>query len=92
MTKTEKRLEKALIQQLTQACEALKATCPSFCYLSHTGSMKKLDATLKVQLYCAQPLSKSELSQALVHLNHHLEALSCSLKAHQVNVIIEPTS
>ncbi|CAM4197959.1 hypothetical protein [Pseudoalteromonas byunsanensis] len=92
MTKTEKRLEKELIKLLTLACENLKALSPHFCYLSHTGSMKKLSTTLNVQLYCSEPLTKSELNQALELLNNHLKALSCSLKASQINVKIDSTN
>ncbi|WP_105169854.1 hypothetical protein [Pseudoalteromonas sp. T1lg23B] len=89
MTKTEKRLEKALIQQLTLACEELKVLTPHFSYLSHTGSMKKLNATLNVQLYCSEPLTKSELGQAQDLINNYLETLSCSVKANQINVKVD---
>ncbi|CAH9049812.1 hypothetical protein PSECIP111951_00041 [Pseudoalteromonas holothuriae] len=88
MTKTEKRLEKQLTSLLTNACNTLKNELPQFCYLSHTASLKKLNTTLLVQLFCSQSLSATQLQTATQVLNTHLSALNCTLKATQLKITL----
>ncbi|BBN83601.1 hypothetical protein PA25_35860 [Pseudoalteromonas sp. A25] len=88
MTKTEKRLEKQLIQLLTQACEELKDDLANFLYLSHSASLKNLTNTLVVELFCSQSLSHSELAKASTTLNFYLSKLNCAVKPASLKVTL----
>ncbi|MBD1582866.1 hypothetical protein [Pseudoalteromonas sp. S16_S37] len=90
MTKTEKRLEKQLIELLTQACEQLKDDISHFLYLSHRASLKKLQQTLIVELFCSQTLTASELAIASSTLNVYLAKLSCTIKPSNIKVTLLP--
>ncbi|NOU49866.1 hypothetical protein HG263_04865 [Pseudoalteromonas sp. JBTF-M23] len=88
MTKTEKRLEKQLIELLTQACEQLKDEIPHFLYLSHTASLKKLQQTLVIELFCSHSLTASELAIASSTVNVYLAQLSCATKPSSLKVTL----
>ena len=50
MTKTEKRLDKAIRVALTQACEQAKEHVHEFSWLTHTADLKKATAITKSKL------------------------------------------
>ncbi|WP_163932316.1 hypothetical protein [Paraferrimonas sp. SM1919] len=67
-TKTEKRLEKSLVQGLTVLCEHLESELLGFCWLTHKCNLKKLDGSLQVLLYFndGTALKQAQAKQAMV--------------------------
>ncbi|MCF7499704.1 hypothetical protein [Pseudoalteromonas sp. L1] len=67
MTKTEKRLDKAIRTALTSACENLKDISDNFLWLTHTADLKRLPLSMKVSCYFAEqmPLSNSPLANQI---------------------------
>ena len=68
MTKTEKRLDKAIREALTQACEQAKEHVHEFSWLTHTADLKKLPQSLKVSCYCKELPITAEQTQLISSL------------------------
>lgn len=50
MRKTDKKLERAIVRELTAVCEAAKPTCSGFEWLTHTVDYAKFPESLRVTL------------------------------------------
>ncbi|MGM0526586.1 MAG: hypothetical protein ACQEQ8_10405 [Pseudomonadota bacterium] len=61
MRKTDKKLERAIIRELTQVCEAAKFEHEGFIWLTHEVDYQRFPQSLKVTLVFKENVSKDML-------------------------------
>ncbi len=90
MTKTEKRLDKAIRVALTQACEQAKEHVHEFSWLTHTADLKKLPQSLKVSCYCKELSITAEQTQLISSLIiKELSAIDLAINAKAISFLKE---
>ena len=90
MTKTEKRLDKAIRVALTQACEQAKEQVQEFSWLTHTADLKKLPQSLKVSCYCKElPITAEQTHLISSLIIKELSAIDLAINAKAIAFLKE---
>tara|TARA_B110000483_G_scaffold230535_1_gene295844 strand:- start:502 stop:783 length:282 start_codon:yes stop_codon:yes gene_type:complete len=92
MTKSEKKLERSIIQNLTDVCEIAKSSADGFQWLTHKVNYKEFPQSLKVICYFDSHLH-SDSTQSRLLLQDlclvHLLKLGIDIKKAQVRFDVE---
>ncbi|NVJ59606.1 MAG: Fis family transcriptional regulator [Gammaproteobacteria bacterium] len=91
MKKTHKKIEKALVQQLTAACETLLDSSKGFCWLTHHVNFNTFPDSLRV--ICVyesdDDINQINISQVQQIIAENLESIDIRLKNRNRQILFE---
>ncbi|MGX1110992.1 hypothetical protein ACSSVW_000371 [Pseudoalteromonas sp. MBR-15] len=90
MTKTEKRLDKAIRVALTHACEQAKETVSEFLWLTHTADLKKLPQSLKIKCFFnTLPINENQKQLIVNLIINELNTIDITINAKAISFLKE---